>query len=69
MRTITFNIEINEAGNAVIRLPEGAGQQQNANTVASLTEQIAKAIGKIKERHIGDHHHHDHDHSHHHHHA
>lgn len=64
MRTITFTIEVNSAGEAVIRLPEGPGQQQNAAETAKLTDQISKLIGKVKERHIGDHHHHDHGHNH-----
>jgi len=66
MKNITFTIEINEDGDAIIRLPEGKGQQPAAATVADLTESIAKAMGRIKERHIGDHHHGDHHHNHNH---
>ena len=61
-RQVTFEIEINDDGDAVIRLPEGPGQQRDANAVAPLTERIAKAIGTLKERHVGDHEHHTHNH-------
>lgn len=58
-RIIKFDIEIDNNGEAIIRLPEGPGQQKDAAEVASLTEKIAKFLGRIKERHIGKHHHHD----------
>lgn len=64
MRNITFEIEINNDGDAVIRLPEGKGQQRDAAVVDDLTLGIAKLLGKVKERHVGDHHHHDSDHTH-----
>lgn len=64
MRSITFEIEFNDEGDAVIRLPEGKGQQRDAATVADLTLELAKRLGKVKERHVGDHHHHDHHHDH-----
>lgn len=65
-KIVSFTIEINDNGDAVIRLPEGPGQQGDAAKVAPLTEQIAEKIGKIVERHVGEHHHHDHgvDHNH-----
>ncbi len=57
---ITFEIEINQDGDAVIRFPEGPGQQVDAAKAAELTEKIAAKLGKIAERHVGEHHHHDH---------
>lgn len=63
-RQVTFQIEITSEGDAKITLPEGPGQQRDANAAATLTEKIAKALGPIKERHVGDHHHHAHDHGH-----
>lgn len=63
-RQVNFTIEINDDGEAIMRLPEGKGQQRDANAVAPLTEQIAKALGTIKERHVGAHHHHHDDHHH-----
>jgi len=66
MRNITFEIEIDSDGDATIRLPEGKGQQRDAAVVADLTNDLAKLMGSVKERHIGGHHHHDtgHDHNH-----
>ena len=61
-RPVTFTIEINLEGEAYVRLPEGRGQQRDANAIAPLTIQIAEAIGPVKERHIGDHEHHEHGH-------
>lgn len=66
MKNITFHIEIDDDGDATIRLPEGKGQQRDAAVVADLTEDLANLMGSIKERHIGDHHHHDHGHTHNH---
>lgn len=63
-RQVTFTVEINSEGDAIIRLPEGKRQQGDAAKIAPLTEQLAKAIGKITERHVGEHHHHDHGHDH-----
>lgn len=60
MSNVSFEIEFNDSGDAIIRLPEGKIQQIQAAEVADMTEAIAKAIGKIKERHIGNHTHHDH---------
>jgi hypothetical protein len=68
MKNITFHIEIDEDGDATIRLPEGKGQQGDASKVDDLTLKLAKMLGRVKERHVGDHHHHDHgtDHNHNH---
>ena len=55
MKSITFEIEISDDGEAFVRLPEGPGQQQNAAKVAPLTIKIAEAIGPVEERHIGNH--------------
>jgi len=52
-RTVQFTISVDDAAQATIKLPEGGGQQRDANTIASLTENIGKALGKITERHIG----------------
>jgi len=57
-RQITFEIEVDEQGNATIRLPEGRGKERDAAIVDDLTLKIAKAMGTIKERHVGDHDHH-----------
>ena len=59
MAVIKFEVEVDSEGEAIIRLPEGPGQQRNAGIVASFTEKLAKLLGKVKERHIGHHHHHD----------
>ena len=64
MKSITFEIEMDENGDAIIRLPEGKGQQRDAATVADLTLKLANLLGRVKERHVGDHHHHDHGHDH-----
>ena len=63
-RQITITVEIGNDGEATIRLPEGKGQQRNANAAAAFTDQLSKAMGTVKERHIGDHHHHHDDHNH-----
>ena len=65
-KQITFEIEIDDNGDAFIRLPEGPGQQGQAAKVADLTEAIANELGTIAERHVGDHHHGIHGHHHHH---
>jgi hypothetical protein len=57
-RQVTFEIEIDEEGNAILRLPHGKGQQRNAASVADLTQGIADALGETIERHVGDHTHH-----------
>lgn len=63
---ITFTMDFDENGEVVIRLPEGSQQKVNAAKTADLTDKISKALGEVKERHIGDHTHgvgeHDHDH-------
>lgn len=59
---VTFKIEVTDQGDVIIRLPEGKGQQLDAAKVADLTKELAEAIGKITERHVGAHHHHDHGH-------
>ena len=68
MKHVTFTVEINDDGDAILRLPEGRGQQADAASVAKLTEDLAAKLGKVKERHIGGHHHHHHGDNHHHHH-
>lgn len=58
---VNITIEFNEDGTADIRVPEGPGQQRKAAKAAEFTEKLANTVGKIKERHVGDHHHgHDH---------
>lgn len=57
---ITFTMEFDAQGKAVIRLPEGRSQQADAGKVADLTDRLSKMLGKVEERHIGDHHHHVH---------
>jgi hypothetical protein len=64
VRNITFEIEFDDEGNATIRLPEGKGQQRDAAAVDDLTLKLAELLGRVKERHVGDHHHHDHGHDH-----
>jgi len=69
-RIITLEIDLDANGDLRITIPHGSNQQRDANAAASFTDKLAKAIGTVKERHIGDHehHHHDHNHGHNHHH-
>jgi hypothetical protein len=53
MGQVSFTVEFNDDGTAIIRLPEGKTQQVDASKVADLTEKLGKALGPIKERHIG----------------
>lgn len=69
MSMITFTVEMSEDGrNAIIKLPDGRSQQVDANKIAEFTDKLSKQLGRVKERHIGDHHHHtgvsDHSHDH-----
>lgn len=70
MAQINFDVEFDANGDAVIRLPEGKTQKVDAGKIAAFTDKLSKLMGKVKERHIGDHHHehgehtHVHDHQH-----
>lgn len=58
MANIKFNVIVLPDGTAEIRLPEGASQQRDANKIAKFTDKLSKLLGRVKERHIGDHEHH-----------
>lgn len=70
MGQANLKITFDEQGNATIRLPEGKTQKVDAAKLAEFTDKLSKAMGTVKERHIGDHHHaheegvHSHDHVH-----
>lgn len=69
-RQVTIEIEFDDFGQAIIRIPHGRNQQANAGSAAELTDKLSKALGKVTERHIGGHEHehgegqHDHGHEH-----
>lgn len=69
MAQVTIEIEFDDFGQAIIRIPHGRTQQVDAGKAADLTDALSKALGKVKERHIGDHTHehgegtHTHDHT------
>lgn len=73
MAIVNIEISFDYNGEAIISIPHGKNQQRNANKAASFTDRLSKALGDVKERHIGDHEHHDgdvahrHNHRHHHH--
>lgn len=50
---VTFTVEFDELGQAIIKLPEGRTQQVDAAKVADLTDKLSKALGTVKERHVG----------------
>jgi hypothetical protein len=52
---IRVKITFDSAGQATIRLPEGKGQKVEAGKAAAFTDALARKMGNIKERHIGDH--------------
>ena len=54
-KNVSIEIEFDDFGQAIIRIPHGATQKANASAAADLTDKLSKAIGKVKERHIGDH--------------
>lgn len=54
-RQVTIEIEFDDFGQAIIRIPHGKNQQVNAGAAAELTDALSKALGKVTERHIGDH--------------
>ena len=70
MANVKIEIEFTAEGTAIIRIPHGKTQQADAGKAADLTDKLSKALGKVKERHIGDHVHehgeftHTHDHQH-----
>ena len=66
MAQVNITVEFDDFGNAVIRLPEGRTQKVDAAKVAEFTDKLSKAMGTVKERHIGDHHHAHEEHDHHH---
>lgn len=53
MGLVKFTIAVGSDGKATIRIPEGKEQARNADAAASLTLQIAKALGRVTERHVG----------------
>lgn len=53
MANYTIEVTADENGNVVIRLPEGRTQQVDAAKVADLTDKLSKALGTVKERHVG----------------
>ena len=59
---ITFTVEFNDDGTAIIRHPDGRMKAANAAELADLTLQLGEALGTIEERHVGDHDHHHTDH-------
>ena len=63
-RHVHLEINIAADGTATIEIPHHKNQQRDANAAASFTDQLSKAMGKVEERHIGDHEHHDHEHHH-----
>lgn len=64
-RQINFTVTFEDNGTealAKIEVPHATGQR-DANELASFTEQLAKKLGKIEERHQPGPHSHVHDHS------
>jgi len=57
---VTIEMFLDAQGNLRIEIPHDANRQRNANAAADFTMKLAKAIGQVQERHIGDHEHHDH---------
>jgi hypothetical protein len=53
MRVINFKVSVRDNGDIELKLPEGAGQQRDAGTLASFTDKLSKLLGKVKERHVG----------------
>lgn len=53
---VNFTVEVLPSGEAVIKFPEGRSKQVDAAKAAKLTAELAKALGKVKERHEGHHH-------------
>jgi len=49
----TFKIEFTGDGEARITVP-GASSNADSQALASFTEQLAKALGTVTERHIGE---------------
>lgn len=56
-RAVTIEITLNADGNLVVQIPHDRNQTANANAAAKFTDKLSKAIGKVLERHIGDHEH------------
>jgi len=71
-RQVTLEITVDpRTGDITIAIPHGKNKERDANAAASFTDKLSKAIGTVKERHIGDHEHLHHHHdgtTHHHHH-
>lgn len=57
-RVVTLEISLDSKGNLRIDIPHDRNQARNANAAADFTDKLARAIGDIDERHIGDHTHH-----------
>jgi hypothetical protein len=57
MAQINIEVEFDDFGQAIIRIPHGRNQKVDAAKAAALTDALSKALGKVRERHIGDHHH------------
>ena len=57
-RQVTITVDFDDQGIATIRIPAGATQRVNAAAAEDLTDKLSKALGKVLERHRGDHHHH-----------
>ena len=53
MAIVTFKVILNAKGEAIIKLPEGKTQQMDASKIAALTDKLSKALGTVKERHVG----------------
>jgi hypothetical protein len=61
-RQVTFTVDVSNPRRARIYLEDGHGQGNDSVRVSDLTQDLADALGKTIERHIGDHDHHHHDH-------
>ena len=57
-RHVHVTIEVADDGTAQVLIPHHKNQQRDANAAADFTDALSKAIGKVEERHIGDHEHH-----------
>lgn len=55
MAQVTLTIDFDDFGNAIIRIPHGKTQQADAGKAYDLTDKLSKALGKVTERHLGDH--------------
>jgi hypothetical protein len=54
-KQIIIKVKFTDDGKATISIPHGKNQQADAGAAADLTDKLSKALGKVTERHIGDH--------------